>query len=297
MSRELELSDFIQMVLNTFSFLETQEDLSPGNHELNTVLGSFVGAVLDLSGDDEKLRALEDSRVRNIRAPMLQKLAEAEFHMERYFAEMFSKQQSLSLPDLDQFWYRDCYHKLAQFEIEAMHKTVSEKDKPLKMAFVGSGPLPLTGIDMYLQKGCDMLCVDCDQEAATLSRSLVEKLGLSQKISVVQRDGCEQDYSGCDVVLIAALVPEKEKVVRRVRETAPDAVIGIRSVQRLKALLYEPVSIEFAADHGLDYSCTSRDARKTINTTHFFKPASMNCRAEAAATTVSFETGKPEDSL
>ena len=72
----IDLDGLVSMARDTLSFLEKQSDLSPKNERVNTCLNAFVSAVQHLHGIGDAER-LEQSDVRNIKQPLLEKLATA----------------------------------------------------------------------------------------------------------------------------------------------------------------------------------------------------------------------------
>ena len=117
------------------------------------------------------------------------------------------------------------------------------------------------------------------------SRSLIAKLGLSDKISVVYANGADFDYKDYSSVVIASLVPNKDETITRIRETAQDDVlVAVRSAERLHTLLYNPVDEQTQVMKQCDYvSKTDHDPR-VINTTLFYtaSPFAASIKAVAA---------------
>lgn len=141
---------------------------------------------------------------------------------------------------------------------------------PRRIAFLGSGPLPLTslcllaalkgfpGISIHQKPRCDepieILNIDVDSNAIRLSRTLNEALG-SRGEGMLFR--CEdaatsmQDLRGFDVVYVAALVgqtqADKEDILLSVAERMrPGALMVIRSAWGLRTCLYPEVDITTA---------------------------------------------------
>jgi nicotianamine synthase len=134
---------------------------------------------------------------------------------------------------------------------------------PKKIAFIGSGPLPLSAICLSQnleESGTSnipepglpsVLNIDKVPDAISQSRILVEKLGATKMYFSCQEIGrSDLDLRSFDVVFLAALVgetqEEKEKllisVVRSMRE---GALVVIRTAHGLRQLLY-PVNIQFS---------------------------------------------------
>ena len=264
-------SDFIAAAKHTHQELSRQNDLSPANDKVNRCLSDFVNAVLNFSVEQDAAKVLETEEIQNLRPELLSYLSRAEFEMETYFAKIFAQMPVIEEKDLDLFWYKQCYQDLVDAEIEQLDTLDISPDA--EIAFVGSGPLPLTAIEYYLQTGNKMTCFDTDAEAVRLSRQMIQNMGLSDVIEVRHQAGEDADYSQFDVVMVASLVKDKEKTLDRIRTTAPDAKVAVRSVEGVKAMLYEVVNKDDFEAHSLEYAGSTKDDPATINTTLFFRPA------------------------
>lgn len=134
---------------------------------------------------------------------------------------------------------------------------------PQKVAFIGSGPLPLTSLCMYEALECckkdndpdlkspETVVINIDNNINAISQSaaLCKKLGeRAQGLCFVCQDAesLELELSSCDVVYLAALVGatqrEKEIVLMNVVEKMqPGSLLVIRTAHSLRTILY-PVS-------------------------------------------------------
>lgn len=269
---------FIGFISETFNALTQQQDLSPRNERVTELLSVFVQAVLDMAPKFEAEKILSQPSVRALRAPLLQKLSHAEYEMERYFGEIFAAKGPMTSDQLGEFWYRDNYKDLVAQEVAAMSEAGLEPFADKTMVFVGSGPLPMTAIDMHLQTRARIICVDNDDDAVRLSQAMIDNLGLSSQITVCQAAGEDFCYKGADIVFVASLVGQKDNVIAQIRDTAPEAHIGVRSVDGLKALLYEPVRQDAFLSHGYAYRGKTIDGAGTINTTLLFTPLGNKAR-------------------
>lgn len=254
-----------QYVLNAFrtafNVLSTASDLSPYNNAVNTSLIAFVRAVLDCECNHD-CALLEQSDVLSMRRPMLQKLAEAEFEMEKFYAD---------LSNLPNFPYHQNYRDLVTEEVLALKAMGHDLENPIY--FIGSGPLPLTAIELALQTGQKVICVEKDPEAARLSRAVIRAYGLGDRVHVLDADGASINYEGSGLVMIAALTEGKDDILERIRQTAPDALLGIRSAEGLRTLLYEEIDQNHVARHGYVFGGKSLTNNHIINTTLLFRPA------------------------
>ena len=259
-------------ILNCFheaaAVLGRAQDLTPANENVNRCLKAFVQAVLDCRIGAQHTDLLDRADVRALRAPLVQKLSEAEFQMELFYARPGR---------LDSFPYHDNYRDLVAEEIRALGDSTVQGD----VYFIGSGPLPLTAIEFARQTGRGVICIEKDPEAAALSRRVIADLGLSDKVCVREGDGARLDYQGAGLVMIAALVEGKEATLLNIRKTAPDAMIGIRSAEGLRTLLYDPVDPQEIARNGYRLASQTRATPAIVNTTLFFSPLPVCGATEA----------------
>lgn len=135
--------------------------------------------------------------------------------------------------DVRRFPYRSNYHQLARYERRAVaHHTPSIRH----WLFVGSGPLPLSVIDLAEQlPDVTFTCVDNDAGALELGKDVVESLGLSDRVQHKYGDAYDFDYSDFDVITIAALVgtdaEAKSELIEKVMESChKDTTVAVRSV-------------------------------------------------------------------
>lgn len=144
-----------------------------------------------------------------------------------------------------------------------------------RIAFCGSGPLPLSAIFMHLMTDVEVVLIDRDQAAIERSSRLIANLERLEvlapgKMKVVHRDAgstvfqsrstlhrAPPDAVVCDAVMVASLVPgpAKAEIVRRMgeHEDAPELLI-MRSACGLSArLLYDAVELDGAIGERFAY--------------------------------------------
>lgn len=268
MQEEGKAKKLIRLTLEAHGVMGAARDLSPRNPAINRSLAALVGAVLDSYSPEEECAVLGDPRIGAVRPALLRKLAQAEGEMEKYWATLFCERPALAPDDLRDFIYWDCYERLVGNEIAQMPSGIANGSA----AFVGAGALPLTVIILHLRTGMKVTCIDSDPQACALAAALCRKAGLSG-IDVLCVDGRAHDYSAHTAVFIASLVPEKDAVISRIRQTRPGAVIGVRSAERLHTLLYDPVDeFNLRAAGCVEAGRTPHDT-KSINTTLFYRLA------------------------
>lgn len=90
---------------------------------------------------------------------------------------------------------------------------ISEKDSVL---FIGSGPLPITAILLSMFARCRVDCYDKDRTFAGISRKVIEKLSLSDKIKVYNKKGENLSEDCYSVIVIALLARPKAEILHKV---------------------------------------------------------------------------------
>jgi len=111
-----------------------------------------------------------------------------------------------------------------------------------RVVFIGGGPLPLTLILLHKFFGIKGVSIEILPEIAALSRRVLAKLGLAEKIIVVDGDETALAHLGYDAVMIAAFAEPKERVFRNVKNiVTQEAKILFRTYSGMRAILYAPV--------------------------------------------------------
>jgi hypothetical protein len=109
--------------------------------------------------------------------------------------------------DASEYRFQLTYDRLARLEVEAAGLKLGDR-----IVHVGTG-WPGTAIGMYKECGIAVTCVEIDPAVAEQSKLGLEKLGLygPDKITVVNADGGDLDFSRFKSVLVSAMVPTKDK--------------------------------------------------------------------------------------
>jgi hypothetical protein len=284
---------YINQVIRTYNFLTEQQDLSPRNKNLNSVLSGFVKSTMQPRSEDSIKLILSDPKVKNITKNLRQKLSETEFEMEHFCSSAMAGKNDVtdknyaSFPD---FIYMDNYNALVNIELKAL---CGSKGLPpinpneQSIAFIGAGPLPISPILLHISTGLPVTCIDSDQHACESEQNLLHHLAskhpqlssLKEKMSYVQADGAKYDYVTHPIVFIASLVDHKDDVVFRILDTADTtSTIVIRSAEGLSTLLYEPYQIPKPQDIYI-YPRKTQYCPEAINTSYVFSYPSGKPRA------------------
>jgi nicotianamine synthase len=145
------------------------------------------------------------------------------------------------------FPYYENYLDLTRMELSAIHAVTPIT--PQKIAFIGSGPLPLSSICLYQALNTSVspftvLNIDHDHDALVQSSSLCQKLGHGGMQFVCEAAGSlQRGLEEFDVVYLAALVGstqlEKEKLLVSVAARMKEgSLLVVRSAHGLRTLLY-----------------------------------------------------------
>jgi hypothetical protein len=263
--------DLIARALKAHEVLGRESDLSPCNATITAALSALVQGIMEGCPPSEVSHVLSDPGIRGIRSALVERLSLAESAMERHWAAALCRRATLAAGDLRAFTYWDCYRHLVRDELRSLVPRLRLREGE-SLAFVGAGPLPLSAIIVHMSTGLKVTCIDIDAGACGLGSELCRKAGCAG-IEVRCAAGAHHDYACNPVVVIASLVPEKARVMQRIRATRPQALVGLRSVEGLCTLLYDPVDETELAALGCRYIGRTRHNPHAINTTLLYEAA------------------------
>ncbi|KAL1798178.1 hypothetical protein ACET3X_002215 [Alternaria dauci] len=180
--------------------------------------------------------------------------SEAEGELEKHWAKRMlndlDKQQQQTSSILQTFPYYQNYVDLSRLEcatIEAFLPT-----PPSRIAFIGSGPLPLTSL-CFLDRHplAQVYNIDRDASALSISESLCKRLGYQdnrmsfahQDITTPETSSPPPEWQSCDVVFLAALVGTdtytKLAILKSMAsKLVPGTLVVARSAQGMRSVLY-----------------------------------------------------------
>jgi nicotianamine synthase len=171
--------------------------------------------------------------------------SKAEFELESYWTKEIIKSDE-SKEKLKEFPYYNNYEDLTCLEWNSL-KACKIHHHHKNTLFIGGGPLPLTAIILAVEYNANVTILDIDKNAVELSNSLIEKLGLRNKVEVISSSAQEfLDYDKFEVIFIASLVgnsiKEKKNIFSWIREKSKQGThILARSVYGKRKLLYQPL--------------------------------------------------------
>jgi nicotianamine synthase len=244
--------------------LAAQPTLVPG-----PVVDELFGRLVELTvamPAAEATVVLADPAVEALR-PRLQRLCAAgETELERAWATRIATSTDPATT-LAGFPYLENYRLLVELEWSAV-VGAGEGRPPTRVAFIGSGPLPLSA--MLLARDHDVVVdsFDRDPGAVRQARAVVDALGLPRlHVRYGDTARCPRLHDA-DVVVLAALVGAtpgaKRAVVDQVHaRMRPGALLAVRSAHAARSLLYPVLDLD--ALDGLELLSVVHPFNQVIN--------------------------------
>lgn len=267
-------AEIIAQILDTYAVLRKANDLSPHNDDINRALSAYVRMTLQEPGARVLSLVFNDAAIRKAHPQILTLLSRAESAMENYFAEHFAARGTITREDLKDFWYLQNYDELVQQDLNSLSALNDGANFPANWTplFLGSGPLPLSAVMLHYKMGCNVRCVDFDQQAVDTSRAFIRALGLENAITIEQADATTfPDYAAHKLIFVAALINNKTATLEKIRGDAPGALVAIRSVENLRRLLYRALDVKEILDMGFEQKSFAKSSNITVNSTYIFK--------------------------
>jgi len=135
-------------------------------------------------------------------------------------------------------WFR--FERLLRRELSLL----SEMDSSKKVLFVGSGPFPVSAIQLNMFTGAQIDCLEHCSDAKKQSEVLLNKLDIHD-LNVMLGAGQSFDVSEYDYIFIALLAKPKDEILNHICRSAKDTVNVIcRTSFGSRTLLYSPTAIE-----------------------------------------------------
>jgi len=227
---------------------------------MSTHLSRTVQEVLALSTfmpDDTvnaTMTALVEGVVREVHLPSLDQQTQSrvrtisattETELEKFWATIISDSKSPQ-ETLVTFPYIDNYRELTRRELALTQQSGLTLDTRHRALIIGSGPLPLSALEIHRQSGAAVDHVDSSLQAITLSSKVSNALeiqsrhlhGLGQTVTLTDT---------YDLILIAALAgetaAEKQAIIDNVLpHLSSQGRIIVRSAQGSRELLYPAIA-------------------------------------------------------
>ena len=244
---EIPSDVLISQVMDLHESISTLESLQPSK-ETNTLFTQLVHlCILPCSIDVKDL----PDELQTKRENLIILSGQGEGLLELEVATFLAKTPK-PINNLNLFPYYDNYIKLAGYEYNILAQ--NGVLKPKKVAFVGSGPMPLTSFVLALNhfKTTHFDNYDFDDKANSLARQIVasdDELEKRMKFETSDIMDVKEKLSEYDCIFLAALVgmtkEEKVKILGHVRKYMKEGgVLLVRSAKGARAFLYPVIEEE-----------------------------------------------------
>ncbi|WP_088344938.1 MULTISPECIES: nicotianamine synthase family protein [Rhodomicrobium] len=195
-------ADAIHFLKTTHCRLARQQDLSPNNSEVNHCFGALVSKLKQWHMDGFGGDLLNHPDLAEAARDLPRICARAEYEMEKFWSQKIidSKAPNATLAS---FPYYNDYDKLVTDEVALLGCS------PRQVLFLGSGPLPLSALVVAKRHpDANIVCIERDEAACQLCRTIVDLFDLDARISVVNSDANTYNSDSVDLIVCAALIED-----------------------------------------------------------------------------------------
>ncbi|NLN40607.1 MAG: class I SAM-dependent methyltransferase [Clostridiales bacterium] len=131
-----------------------------------------------------------------------------------------------------------------------------------KVLCIGGGFIPSTAIEIVRQTHAHVHVLDIDKKAIGCARNVIARLGLQDKITVINGKGQDIDIEPYDVVHIAQQVSPKDEVLNSIWEKAKEGHrIIVRMPRKILKPFYSNIADDFIKNNSKDISTYSIGCR------------------------------------
>jgi len=205
---------------------------------------------------------------------LIERALEAEGFMERRWAKILAEHEDVHVA-MHSFWYFKNYTALTRYELDSL--ATAGCSAMQRVAFIGSGPLPLTAVLVGRETRGELVLYDRDKEANVLASNWVRRLPVGERghpaatysfRDIDVYDESESAFALFDVVWVAASVgidgKEKRAIVDHIRRgMRPGTFLAVRSVEKGCSLLYP--ELEHSELQSLNVVCHDVPPQGVVN--------------------------------
>ncbi|MUT68240.1 nicotianamine synthase family protein [Paenibacillus sp. NEAU-GSW1] len=269
-SKIQSVDQFIAFIRDANELLQKESDLSPANRTVTNIISRLSLQLRSRYMPEEVQAVLSNEYVRKNQQKLRDSLSEAEFLAELSDSWQIRKSDGSVTDILSTLPYWNIYTALVSEELSMLRQIVRQDRSTDPIVFVGSGPMPLSPIILHLFSNMEVVCLEMDADAYDASVSLLEHLGLGNKVTVVMTNGSEFDYRSYNRIFVASLVRNKQAVLERIRRTSLDPLVAVRTAEGMKQIMYEAIDESLLKNEGWRIVArTSPDENLVINSTLF----------------------------
>lgn len=234
--------------------LQEEADLSPANQRVTAMIRRLSLQLRSRYLPEEVHAVLSNEYVRNNQPQLHTKLAKAEFLVELDDCRRICQAGDSASHTIASLPYWEIYTALVGEELAVLRQLGAVYGEPAErkpaVAFVGSGPMPLSAILLHLLGGVHVACLEFDAAAYEASCSLLQHIGLAEQVSVIMQDGAAFDYCDYSCAFVASLVRNKLAVLEQISRTAPQCLAAVRTAEGMKQIMYEAIDEQQLAERG-----------------------------------------------
>ncbi|KAL1564412.1 Nicotianamine synthase 3 [Salvia divinorum] len=233
----------VQKVVQLYESISKLEDLSPSK-EVDALFTELVHVCIPPHPIDPTKLCPE---IQEMRGKLISLCGHAEGLMEKHFSTLLASLER-PLDHLSLFPYYSNYLKLSRLEFDLL---AHHSPAPARVAFVGSGPLPLTSIVLAANhlKSTVFHNFDIDASANAMASNLVAPHPeISERMEFYTGDIMDvpgavlREYDVVFLALVGMDVEEKMHVVEHLaKNMAAGAILMLRSAHGARAFLYPVV--------------------------------------------------------
>ncbi len=153
-----------------------------------------------------------------------------ETNLEYKFAD---KVISRNADDTDYMLY-ERFVRLIQAE-----SSLSAMASSKRVLFIGSGPFPISPILFSNLVGAEVDCYDKSEEACVTSRQVIDQLGLTGRVNILNVSGENGLVNNYDAVIIALLAQPKDQILNNIwKNITDDTKVICRTSEGIRRIFY-----------------------------------------------------------
>ncbi|MEM9029652.1 MAG: nicotianamine synthase family protein [Pseudomonadota bacterium] len=236
-----DYDDAREFVANIYKVLAKQDDLSPRNEVVTAALQAFIRNLLKWRNEAWAQALSRDPALHNEIKSLPVLCGRAEALMEKWWARRLLECELLKATDLESFWYYDNYVDLATAEWSLLRGVCTEH-----VTLIGSGALPLTAFLL-----CDrfrvqsVVCIDHDEEANEIARTLIKRLGYDRWIRIVTKTAVDAEFETGTLPICGSFVPFEDVLPALHAQSVRRCLV--RDVEGLFQFCYRPKTLSQTA--------------------------------------------------
>jgi nicotianamine synthase len=226
---------------------------------VNNVMSDLVYNITH--AENHKIEQVTQAQQKDIRRIC----SEAEYELEVYWSRKIATSRNPN-ETLMEFPYLHNYSILVNREAELLQSVGLQLNANHKVLIIGSGPLPLTYMELLSQTGATIDLLDSSAEAIEMSKQFCSSLNLTPAHIHAQGKNVTlaQKY---DVIFLAALAgasdKDKQAIVDNILQyLKDDGKLIARSAAGIRTLLYPPILSPFK---GLQLVAENHPTDEVIN--------------------------------